>query len=135
LTEIQDHCYRLKAKLASSAALCKDSKDKEDFFERAEKVDSHILAAFQELSDVPDLPQSTVANRYRDDAKRGQRSQPPQKKRATAGGGGSAAARVSTTPASHTSQPVRYAVIDISDSDELEKYEQELRNDGASSSD
>ena len=135
MTEIQDHFYRLKAKLACSAALCKDSKDKEDFFERAEKVDNHILAAFQDLSDVPDLPQSTVANRYRDDAKRGQRSQPPQKKRATAGGGGSAAARVSTTPASHTSQPVRYAVINISDSDELEEYEQELRNDGACSSD
>ncbi len=84
---------------------------------------------------MPDLAQSTVANRYRDDRKRGQRPKTPQKKRAKAGGGGSAAVRVSTTPASHTSQPVRYAVIDISDSDELQEYEQELRNDGASSSD
>ena len=82
LIEIQDHFYRLKAKLASSSALCKDSKEKEEFFERAEKVDSHILAAFQELTDVPDLPQSTVPNRYRSDPKRGQRPKTPPSKRA-----------------------------------------------------
>ena len=79
LTQIQDHFYRLKSKMASSSALCKDSKDKEDFFERAAKVDGHILAAFQEFSDVPDLPQRMVANGYRGDRKRGQRAQTPQK--------------------------------------------------------
>ena len=136
LTEIQDHFYRLKAKLASSAALCKDSKDKEDFFERAEKVDSHILAAFQELNDVPDLPQSTVANRFRSDPKRGQRPKTPPTKRADAppqkrpaANGGSAA--VPTTPASHTAASPRHVVIVLSDSDD----ERELRNGGASSSD
>ncbi len=51
--------------------------DKEDFFERARKVDIRILTAFQELSDVQDALQSTVANRYHDDPKRGQRAKHP----------------------------------------------------------
>jgi hypothetical protein len=124
LAEIQDHFYRLKAKLASSSALCKDQKDKEDFFERAEKVDSHILAAFQELSDVPDVPQSTVALRYRDDAKRRRPKTPPPNKRRTIARGESAP-KVSATPASC------HAIIHVSDSEELE----EILNGGASSDD
>ena len=66
LQKIQDHYYRVKAKLLSC--------DKEEFFERARKVDTHILAAFQEVNDVQDAPQSTVAHRYRDDPKRRQRA-------------------------------------------------------------
>jgi hypothetical protein len=69
LTKIQDHYYRVKAKLLSC--------DKEEFFERARKVDAHILTAFQELSDIQDVAQSTVANRYRDDPKRRQRAKAP----------------------------------------------------------
>jgi hypothetical protein len=118
LTKIQDHFYRVKAKLQSCG--------KEEFFERAGKVDAHILAALQELSDVQDAAQSTVANRYRDDPKRGQRAKKipcaatlPLKRQAAAAGGGCSA--TSTT----------YSVIDISDSEELEV----LRNDGAPSSD
>ena len=85
----------------------------------------HLLAAFQELSDVQDIADTTVAHRYRDDPKRQQRPPPKRVKRTAtppqrpAAGGG---------PASHTS---RYSVIHISDSEELE----ELLNGGASSTD
>ena len=88
LTKIQDHYYRVKAKLLSC--------DKEEFFERARNVDAHILKAFQELSDIQDVAQSTVANRYRDDPKRSQRAKtpplrraatPPLKRQAAAAGG------------------------------------------------
>ena len=127
MTLIQDHYYRLQAKLKS----CGEA----EFFERAEKVDGHILAAFKELSDVQDVPQSTVANRYPSDPKRGQRPKTPPPKRATpppkrqAAIGGSA--MVPTTPASHTAANPRHVVIVLSDSDD----ERELRNGGASSSD
>ena len=123
MTEIQDHFYRVKAKLDS----CKDA----EFWARAEKVDGHILVAFQELGCVPDVPQSTVAHRYHSDAKRGRQPQaknpaPSQAKRPAQElqGGGGAAAVATTTSAS------LYAVIDISDSDEL----LELLNGGAPSS-
>jgi hypothetical protein len=115
VTKIQDHFYRVKAKLLSC--------DKEEFFERAPKVDAHILAAFRELEDVQDRPQSTVAHRYNGDPKRRQRPKtPPTKRTATpqrpaATGGG------------------RYALIHISDSEELEEFVEEIRDGGGSSSD
>ena len=122
VTKIQDHFYRVKAKLLSC--------DKEEFFERAPKVDAHILAAFRELEDVQDMPQSTVAHRYRDDPKRRQRPKtPPPKRTATprqlpaATGGGPA-----SPPPKRTTM---YTVIHISDSEEME----ELLCGGASSSD
>ena len=128
MTLIQDHYYRLQTKLKS----CGEA----EFFELAEKVDGHILAAWRELSDVQDVPQSTVANRYPSDPKRGQRPKTPPSKRAAApppkrpaATGGSAAVR--TTPASHTAASPRHVVIVLSDSDD----ERELRNGGASSSD
>jgi len=110
ITKLQDHFYRVKSKLRS----CK----REEFSQRAARVDGHLLAAFQELSDVQDIADTTVAHRYRDDPKRQQRPQPKRAKPAATGGG----------PASHTS---RYSVIHISDSEELE----ELLNGGASSTD
>jgi hypothetical protein len=117
ITKLQDHFYRVKSKLRS----CK----REEFSQRAARVDGHLLAAFQELSDVQDIADTTVAHRYRDDPKRQQRPPPKLVKRTAtppqrpAAGGG---------PASHTS---RYSVIHISDSEELE----ELLNGGASSTD
>jgi hypothetical protein len=131
LTKIQDHYYRVKAKLLSC--------EKEEFFERARKVDAHILEAFQELSDVQDVPQSTVANRYRDDPKRGQRAKnpplrpaaPPPHKRQAAAGGGCCATSAIYTPAA--AGKTGYAVIHLSDSDELEMFEDENRGGGASS--
>ena len=115
LTKIQDHFYRVKAKLLSC--------DKEQFLERAQMVDRHILTAFQELEDVQDRAQSTVANRYPDDPKRRQRPKTPPLKRtgaapkrpAAAGGGNSAS----------------YAIVEISDSEDAD----ELRKGGAPSSD
>ena len=125
VTKIQDHFYRVKAKLLSC--------DKEEFFERAPKVDAHILAAFRELEDVQDMPQSTVAHRYHDDPKRRQRPKtPPPKRTATprqlpaATGGGPA-----SPPPKRTTTPPQYTVIHISDSEEME----ELLHGGASSSD
>ena len=128
VTKIQDHFYRVKAKLLSC--------EKEEFFERAPKVDAHILAAFRELEDVPDRAQSTVANRYPDDPKRRQRPKTPPLKRtgaapkrpAAAGGGNSASHAISDTGAG--AAPA-YAFIQISDSED----EDELRNGGAPSSD
>ena len=128
VTKIQDHFCRLKAKLLSC--------DKDEFFERAPKVDAHILAAFRELEDVPDRAQSTVANRYPDDPKRRQRPKTPPLKRtgaapkrpAAAGGGNSASHAISDTGAG--AAPA-YAFIQISDSED----EDELRNGGAPSSD
>ena len=120
LTKIQDHFYRVKAKLLSC--------DEEEFLERAQKVDRHILTAFQELEDVQDKAQSTVAHRYREDPKRRQRPKTPPPKRTStppkrpAAGGGAA---------SHTCHTDTYVVIEISDSEELD----ELRNGGASSDD
>jgi len=120
LTKIQDHFYRVKAKLLSC--------DEEEFLERAQKVDRHILTAFQELEDVQDKAQSTVAHRYREDPKRRQRPKTPPPKRTStapkrpAAGGGAA---------SHTFHTDTYVVIEISDSEELD----ELRNGGASSDD
>jgi ferric-dicitrate binding protein FerR (iron transport regulator) len=124
LQKIQDHYYRVKSKLLSC--------DKEEFFERARKVDTHILAAFQEVNDVQDAPQSTVAHRYRDDPKRRQRAPTPSLKRQAAGGGCSATS-TRTTPAA--AGKTSYAVIHISDSDELEVFEEENRGGGAPSSD
>jgi hypothetical protein len=124
LQKIQDHYYRVKAKLLSC--------DKEEFFERARKVDTHILAAFQEVNDVQDAPQSTVAHRYRDDPKRRQRAPTPPLKRQAAGGGCSATSTRSTPAAAGKTS---YAVIHISDSDELEVFEEENRGGGAPSSD
>jgi hypothetical protein len=133
--------YRVKAKL-----LCCD---KEQFLERAPKVDRHILAAFQELEDVQDRAQSTVANRYPDDPKRRQRPKtPPLKrtgaapKRPAAGGGNSArpAATGGGNSASHAIIQISdtgagaapaYAFIQISDSEDEDK----LRKGGAPSSD
>ncbi len=125
MTKIQEHYYRVRSKLLS----CK----KEEFPDRAARVDGHLLAAFQELGDVEDVPQSTVANRYRDDPKRCQRPKnpplrraatPPLKRQAAAGGGGSA---------SGTSDiPSMYVRFDISsDSEAVEA----LRNGGAPSDD
>jgi hypothetical protein len=114
LTKIQDHFYRVKAKLLSC--------DKEQFLERAQMVDRHILTAFQELEDVQDRAQSTVAHRYPDDPRRRQRKTPPPKrtgaapKRPAAAAGGNSASHV---------------IIQISESEDLD----ELRNGGASSSD
>ena len=87
-------------------------------------MDSHILAAFQELSDVPDVPQCTVAHRHRDDAKRGRPETPPPNKRRIIARG-ECALKVSATPVS------RQVLIHISDSEELE----EILYGGASSDD
>jgi hypothetical protein len=134
LTKIQDHFYRVKAKLLSC--------DKEQFLERAQMVDRHILAAFQELEDVPDRAQSTVANRYTDDPKRRQRPKTPPPKRtgaapkrpAAAGGGNSAShaiIQISDTGADAAPKRPTYTIVEISDSED----EMELRKGGASSSD
>ena len=112
------------------------------FFERAPKVDAHILAAFRELEDVPDRAQSTVANRYPDDPKRRQRPKTPPLKRtgaapkrpAAAGGGHSAShaiIQISDTGAGAAPKRPAYTIIQISDSED----ENEIRNGGASSSD
>ena len=83
-------------------------------------------------NDVQDAPQSTVAHRYRDDPKRRQRAPTPPLKRQAAGGGCSATSTRSTPAAAGKTS---YAVIHISDSDELEVFEEENRGGGAPSSD
>ena len=111
MTKLQDHYYRVRSKLLS----CK----REEFPERVARVDAHLLAAFQELGDVEDIADTTVAHRYRDDRRRGQRPQnslTPHKKLAAGGG--------CATPNG------RYAVITI-DSDAAE----ELCQNGAPSDD
>ena len=124
MTKIQEHYYRVRSKLLS----CK----KEEFSDRAARVDGHLLAAFQELGDVEDVAQSTVANRYRDDPKRGQRPKtpplrrtatPPLKRQAAAGGGSSA---------SGPGTGSMYVTIDISSDSEAAEA---LRNGGAPSDD
>ncbi len=94
---------------------------REEFPQRAARVDVHLLQAFQELGDVEDVAHTVVAHRYRDDARR--RTTPPPKRARTpvpaAAGGG--------IPA------VKYAVIHISDSEDLEIYDQEIRAGGAPS--
>jgi hypothetical protein len=133
MTRIQDHFYRLKSKLLSCT--------REQFPDRAARVDAHIVAAFRELADVQDVPQSTIAARFQDDPKRTQRPKTPPSKRAATPAGGSArtstsapagggAARVSAPPASHTSVSVRNVVYVFSDSDDV----RELLEGGASSS-
>jgi hypothetical protein len=117
ITKIQEHFYRVKAKLMS----CK----REEFFDRAARVDAHMLAAFQELGDVQDIADTTVAHRNRDDPRRGQRPKTPPPKRTNtllphkrlAARGGCA------TPSG------MYTMITISDSDAAE----ELRANGAPS--
>jgi hypothetical protein len=79
ITKLQDHFYRVKSKLRS----CK----REEFSQRAARVDGHLLAAFQELSDVQDIADTTVAHRYRDDPKRQQRPPPKRATPAATGGG------------------------------------------------
>jgi hypothetical protein len=118
MTKLQDHYYRVRSKLLS----CK----KEEFHERAAKVDAHLLAAFRELGDVQEIADTTVAHRYRDDPKR--RAPTPTKRTRTkarvesapveaaqAQGGGGGGEKVSATPAS------RHVTIQISDSEELEE--------------
>jgi hypothetical protein len=115
MKEIQDHYYRVKAKLES----CKMA----DFWHKADRVDGHILNAFRELGDVPDVAKTVVANRYPDDPKRQKRTadggqRRPNKVAAVAGGGATAA------------ESSMYAAIVISsDSEAIEA----LRNGGAPS--
>ena len=129
MTKLQDHYYRVRSKLLS----CK----REEFPQRAAKVDAHLLQAFEELGDVEDVADTVVAHRYRDDPRR--RTTPPPKRARTpapaAAGGGVPAPIVSSTPASHTSKTVSYAVIHISDSEDLEIYDRENRAGGAPSDD
>ena len=131
MKEIQDHYYRLKAKLES----CKTA----DFWEKADGVDGHILEAYRELGGVADVAQTVVAHRYRGDPQRRKRpapaAQPKRTALAAAGGGFSSRSDTSTRYTPSAAGEQRYAVIHISDSEELEDYVQELRNDGASSSD
>ena len=130
MTKLQDHYYRVRSKLLS----CK----REEFFDRVARVDAHLLAAFQELGDVEDIADTTVAHRYRDDPKRKAptptkrtrtiargESAPVAAAQAAAQGGGGGGEKVSATPAS------RYMLIHISDSEELE----EILYGGASSED
>lgn len=97
-------------------------------------VQRNILAAFRELNDVDDGPQSVVAHRYRSDGRRKQPTPPPKRARAVAGGGravaGGGEAITATRTPDATPKP-SYATIVISDSEDLE----ELENGGASSSD
>ena len=129
MKEIQDHFYRVKAKLDS----CKMA----DFWGKADNVDGHILDAFRELGGVADVAQTVVAGRYRDDPKRHKRPANVGLQRtnkvavaacAAAIAGGSASA-----PAAAAKQG--YAVIHISDSEELEVFDEEIRDGGGSSSD
>lgn len=119
MQQIQDHFYRVKAKLES----CKTA----DFWEKADDVDGHILNAFTGLGGVADVAQTVVAHRHRDDPQRHKRratgGQPRQKAAAV---GGSASSRPSLNP---PPPPASYTTIFISDSDSLDK----LRNDGAPS--
>ena len=126
MKEIQDHFYRVKAKLES----CKMA----DFWEKADEVDGDILTAFRRLGGVPDVAQTAVAHRYSSDPRRHKRPAGEGLRRtnkvaaAAVIAGGSA-----TTPAAAGKQG--YAVIHISDSEELEVFEEENRGGGGSSSD
>ena len=126
MKEIQDHFYRVKAKLES----CKMA----DFWEKADEVDGDILTAFRRLGGVPDVAQTAVAHRYSSDPRRHKRPAGEGLRRtnkvaaAAVIAGGSA-----NTPAAAGKQG--YAVIHISDSEELEVFEEELRDGGGSSSD
>jgi hypothetical protein len=94
MKEVQDHFYRIKAKLES----CKMA----DFWEKADGVDGHLL----------NVPKTAVANRYREDPHRGAKR---RKARPTAAAGGS------LTPHPVTSHPenTSYVTFTISDSDDL----------------
>jgi hypothetical protein len=70
IQELQDHFYRIKAKLEVAAKL-----KVAEFWTFAVNVDTHLLAAFECLNSVPDAALTTVAHRYRDDPRRG--AQPP----------------------------------------------------------
>ena len=120
---LQDHFYRIKAKLEVAA-----SRRVAEFWTLAETVDGFFLKAFESLNGVPEVALSVVAHRYRDDPNRRAPQAPAagggQPKRATAGG----SVRTSTSAPAHAS---RYAVINISDSEDL----QNLLNDGDPSGD
>ena len=105
MTKLQEHYFRVRSKLLS----CK----REEFSERAARVDAHLLAAFQELGDVEDFADTTVAHRYRGDPKR-RTPTPTQPKRTRA---------LSHKPPDNP----RFKVITISDTSEAE----ELRQGGA----
>jgi hypothetical protein len=122
IESLQDKFYRIKAKLEVAAA-----HQNAEFWTFAANVNTHLLAAFESLNGVPDAARTVVAHRYRDDPKRRQRPKtpppkrtctPPKRPAAVAGGG-------------HASQTPLYAVIDISDSEDVK----ELRNGGAPSDD
>jgi hypothetical protein len=126
MKEIQDHFYRVKAKLES----CKMA----DFWAKADEVDGDILTAFRRLGGVPDVAQTAVAHRYPSDPRRhkrpaGEGLQRTNKVAAAAVIAGDSSA---TTPAAAGKKG--YAVIHISDSDELEAFEEEIRDGGGSSS-
>ena len=114
IESLQDKFYRIKAKLEVAAA-----HQNAEFWTFAANVNTHLLAAFESLNGVPDAARTVVAHRYRDDPKRRQRPKTPPPKRPAAAGGG------------HASQTPLYAVIDISDSEDVK----ELRNGGAPSDD
>jgi hypothetical protein len=105
MTKLQEHYYRVRSKLLSC--------NREEFLERAATVDAHLLAAFQELGDVEDIADTTVAHRYRGDPKR---RTPTPTKRTRA---------LSPKPPANP----RFAEIIISDTSEAE----ELRQGGAPS--
>ena len=107
---LQDHFYRIKAKLEIAA-----SHQVAEFWMLAEGVDGHLHKAFEGLNGVPELGQSVVAHRYRDDAMRRQPARGAgggHPARATAGGsartstsapaGGGAAKRTAPLPAART---------------------------------
>jgi hypothetical protein len=131
MKEIQDHYYRLKAKLES----CKTAA----FWEKADEVDGHLLEAFRELGGVADVAQTVIARRYRDDPQRRKRPAPAAQPKRTAldaaGGGCSSTSDTSTRYIPSAAGEQRYAVIHISDLEELEMFHEEIRKGGASSSD
>jgi hypothetical protein len=98
MTKIQDHFYRVKSKLLS----CK----KEEFFQRAAIVDTHLLEAFRELIDVEEVADTVVAHRYRDDPKR--RTPPPKRARTTR----------PRTAAQAPTAPQDYVLVHTSDTEE-----------------
>jgi hypothetical protein len=135
IQEIQDHFYRIKAKLEVAAI-----HQTAEFWTYAADVDGHLLDAFRSCNGVPDAATTVVANRYRDDPRRG--SRPPSSRARAAGGG----AQPPQPPPSVTPQHIlilsddmaedaqpapSYVQIVISDSDDQE----EIDNGGASSSD
>jgi hypothetical protein len=108
MKQIQEHFYRVKAKLDS----CKMA----DFWQKADDVDGHILDAWKGLGGVPDVAKTVVASRYKDDPKRGSGN---SKRRKTTPANRPAAA--GETPSSS------YVAIPVSDTDDLN----DLLNDGA----